>query len=339
MYVEVLSVLLLFAVTAESLPLNTDGDGATQKHHHLFLNHFFLQMNSDGIINGSSTETPDTLWYRIAVSNDSVLIRSSTHCSFLCVNECGYEHSALIPNNECVWHEVYVSNNYRFINKKFGNRTVYLAMNIAGKLKRVVLNHHENLDEFTEQASVFLKDPTTKVNNTCKAVNRKYLNYLPEKVCKHNSRKNDTTVSKNETTTVSSNEASSPRVLEPLVNETIVNRMVPVYEYNNELPPMPPVEEVVYMGKENVTTDEGTIPKNFYYHDEDLSIQTLNSNNKRVVIEKTSNETIVINKKKNDETNELEKIIKNLTENKTSSNEDAPFVIFRHKSVKICFVF
>ncbi|AYN44990.1 fgf [Alphabaculovirus alterspexiguae] len=327
MYFKMLGFLFLFSA-ANGLPLSPE-IGATQKHYHLFLNHFFLQMNPDGTINGTVSENNNTLWYRIALSDDSVLIRSSTHCTFLCVNECGYEHSSLIPNNECVWREVFVSSNYRFISKQFGNRTVYLAMNIAGKLKRVVINHNEELAEFTEQSSVFLKDPTTETNHTCKTVNKKYLNYLPEKVCKHNSKK----VMTNDTNRTIED-------LEPLVNATIVNRMVPMYEYNNELPPPiekveklpPPIEEVVYMGKDNVTLSEGTIPKNFYYHDEDLSIKTLHNNSKRVVIEKTSNETIVYK----DQVDELEKIIENLTENKTVN--DNPFVIYRYKSVKICFV-
>lgn len=158
----------------------------TQKDVRIFVNHHFLQMNLDGLVNGSQTsDSGQTVWRRIAQS-DGILLRSSLYCNYLCINECGYAYSALLPNNECLWTEHYDVYNNRFIFKKFGNRTAYLSVNLLGKLKRTVLLKKENLETNIEQSHIMVKQYNgPALNVTCKAVNLKKIDYKPIKTCKN----------------------------------------------------------------------------------------------------------------------------------------------------------
>jgi hypothetical protein len=158
----------------------------TQKDVRIFVNHHFLQMNLDGIVNGSQTsDFGQTVWRRVA-QTDGILLRSSLYCNYLCINECGYGYSALLPNNECLWTEHYDEYNNRFIFKKFGNKTAYLSVNMLGKLKRTVLLRKENLETNIEQSHIIVKEyDGPAVNVTCKPVNLIKIDYKPIKTCRN----------------------------------------------------------------------------------------------------------------------------------------------------------
>ncbi|WBB27275.1 FGF [Mythimna sequax nucleopolyhedrovirus] len=158
----------------------------SQNNVRIYINHHFLRMNPDGVVNGSEViDSNDTVWHRIAYS-DGILLRSSLYCNYVCINECGYGYSALIPNNECLWTEHYDEHHYRFINKKFGNRTVYLSLNLEGKLKRTVQLRKETLGDNVAQTHVIVNNYDGKtLNVTCKTVNTKKITYQPPKTCKN----------------------------------------------------------------------------------------------------------------------------------------------------------
>ncbi|QNV47863.1 fibroblast growth factor [Alphabaculovirus altersperidaniae] len=179
------------AAATTALPIGNVSDAplrvGTQNHVHIFLNHYFLQMNANGTVDGSPTDgSNQTLWHRIA-RPDGTLLRSSSYCTYLCINECGYGYSALLPNGECLWSEVYDAFDNRFIVKQFeNNRTAYLAINGAGKLKRVVLLKREKLMDLFEQTHVLVKN--SKFDNftdACHPLNTKKLSYMPPKTCKN----------------------------------------------------------------------------------------------------------------------------------------------------------
>ncbi|AAM09159.1 FGF [Mamestra configurata nucleopolyhedrovirus A] len=189
MYVPIV-IFAACCIIAHGKPLETNltlhTREGTQKNVQIFINHHLLRMNLDGIVNGTQTgESSETVWHRISQS-DGILLRSSLYCNYACINECGYGYSALIPNNECLWTEQYDEHNYRFINKKFGNRTAYLSINLEGKLKRTVLLRKETLGNKFEQSHVTLKDYDGEaLNVTCKPVNYKKISYQPIKTCKN----------------------------------------------------------------------------------------------------------------------------------------------------------
>ncbi|QEI03511.1 FGF [Spodoptera cosmioides nucleopolyhedrovirus] len=192
--VQKILLFLSAAVAAVgALPIGNVSDAplriGTQNHVHIFLNHHFLQMNADGTVDGSATDLSNqTLWHRIARPDGMMLLRSSRYCTYLCINECGYGYSALLPNGECLWTEIYDEFSNRFIVKQFeNNRTAYLALNTAGKLKRVVLLRKEKLMDAFEQTHVFIKNPVVEANfsDSCNALNTKKLSYMPPKTCKN----------------------------------------------------------------------------------------------------------------------------------------------------------
>lgn len=351
----IISLTLLLATLASSLPIETSSAAApppvilpvkegTQKHVYLFLNHWFLQTNNDSSINGSDTnESNQTLWHRIAVSQGT-LLRSSTHCSYLCINECGYAYSAMLPNSECLWSEVYDLDNYRFIFKQFGNRTAYLAVNSSGKLKRIVLLKKEKLLSAVEQTHVLVKEyEGMEFNKTCTPLNTKKLNYIPLKTCKNPPRL------KNKRIVVGLHEVNTT-VIDDVENNTIVtknNTIVNVTSeerkmindtpitMSNEIPVMMN-NEVVYLDSADTNkTAEGVIPKNFYYHDEELSIRTLEDPTE-VSVKNVYN-------KGGTKTDEIiEKVIKELITagNSTVTKNTAPFLLLKKQStsLRICFI-
>ncbi|AIZ48597.1 fgf [Agrotis segetum nucleopolyhedrovirus B] len=307
-----LLLLLSAAAMVRALPLTGEEGAAllplkegSQKHVHLFMNHWFLQMNGDGSINGTGThESNQTLWHRIALAEGKIMLRSSQYCNYLCINECGYEYSSMVPNSECVWSEVFDVNHYRFVYKKFGNRTAYLSLNVAGKLKRVVLLKKETLGSSVEQCHVMVKEYAgTTFNKTCKPVSTNKLTYVPAKTCKNpprpSSKKNmkgkrdaDDANDDEKQDTITTDVVKNVTVDDPFVNNTfhskvgaaslIVNKMggIPLHEITNELPGLNnevlSMETMVDTAANN--TVESAIPKNFYYRDEEstISIRTFN---------------------------------------------------------------
>ncbi|ACI28747.1 agip45 [Agrotis ipsilon multiple nucleopolyhedrovirus] len=365
------AVLLLLAVSALSLT----GEAATvptlsmplplregsQKHVHLYMNHWFLQMNGDGSINGSGThESNQTLWHRIALGEGEVLLRSSEYCNYLCINECGYEYSAMVPNSECVWSEVYDTDHYRFVYKKFGNRTAYLSLNVLGKLKRVVLLKKETLGSSVEQCHVMVKEyEGGAFDKTCKPVSTNKLSYVPAKTCKNPPRPSRKNLKgkRNVSSVVDDDEEGG---VEPIENSTvppldvktkskvgaaaaplIVNKMggIPLHEITNELPGLN--NEVLYMEtmKENNTinnTVESAIPKNFYYRDEEstLSIRTFKDSTsaKKVLLDKSE----LSDKAKESLGKVIEDLLKTGDSNGTSKMA-FPIIVSKHTvSYKFC---
>nr|UWK31559.1 fgf [Spodoptera exigua multiple nucleopolyhedrovirus] len=400
------TIVLMAAAMTTAVPIGNMSDApfriGTQNHVHIFLNHYFLQMNADGVVDGALTDASNqTIWHRIARPDGMMLLRSSIYCTYLCVNECGYGYSALLPNGECLWSEIYDDFNNRFIVKRFeNNRTAYLALNAAGKLKRVVLLKKEKLMDAFEQTHVFIKNSVIENDNnnnfndsSCNPLNTKKLSYMPPKTCKnpprHKKRNNETggattTPKENAATTESATmkvvSITSPTMIpdsiiwqvfntsivgnasvvtnitdsnkikikekednvpKTVVNATIVNRMDGKPEMSNEVIPIMNADEVVYLDATMTNkTDEGAIPKNFYYHDTEFSIRTLST--------KDDSDIIVKKKKTNsghlvddhDEVKEsVEKVISKLIAAGNSTSYNAVPMMFVHHStsLKICF--
>ncbi|AIE47764.1 fgf [Peridroma alphabaculovirus] len=181
-------VFWLFATASVSwaLPL---AEG-TQKQIHVFINHKYLHINADGLISGAPTNVAnETLWHRIALTDhgvkNGVLLRSSALCDYACINECGYVYSSHVPNNECVWEETYDEHNHRFFYKKFNNRTAYLALNLEGKLRRIVLQRKETLGDLLEPTNVQVQHYEGAFEYSCKPLYDKKLDYKPTKTCRN----------------------------------------------------------------------------------------------------------------------------------------------------------
>ncbi|ACI47408.1 FGF [Spodoptera litura nucleopolyhedrovirus II] len=251
----VVSLLLLMVATAtvRALPIGNVSDAplriGTQNHVHIYLNHYLLQMNANGTVDGAFDAVPSnqTLWHRIARPHGLLLLRSSRYCNYLCINECGYGYTALLPNSECLWSEIYDEFNNRFIVKQFeNNRTAYLALNTAGKLKRVVLLKKEKLMDAYEQAHVFIKNPTTESNFTesCNPLNTKKLSYTPPKTCKnpprHKTKKAVTMILESTTPTTPRVEETVTEPTTPRVEETVTEpATMKVVSISSPLPIIP----------------------------------------------------------------------------------------------------
>lgn len=315
-------------------------------------------MNTDGIINGSSTNDPEqTLWHRIALE-EGILLRSSAHCNYLCINECGYGYSAVLPNSECLWSEIYDEHNYRFFFKQFGNRTAYLSLNLEGRLKRTVLLKKELLGSAVEQSHVLVKNYEKKdYNKTCKSVNKKKIGYVPMKTCKNPPRdgkkmrkdKRDSSIL-DELNVIERNDSNilinkmglgddtllteMNNTLTAALNETLVDKMGKRQEITNEIPLLDK-DDVVYIdGTTNNKTKEGAVKKNYYYHDEaKLSIQVFD--------EPVTKKPIAVRAKNflNATHTELGQIINELVSNGNTTKNSTPFEAYTHRfmSLKICF--
>ncbi|QEI03629.1 FGF [Rachiplusia nu nucleopolyhedrovirus] len=214
------------------------------KQVQIFINHKYLQMHSDGVVNGSLDRlNNNTVWKRIATNDSGVIIQSMAHCLYLCMNECGYVYSIDVPNHDCIFQEVFKENNYEFIVKKIEKKMAYLSLNIEGKPRRTVLRRREPIGEGLEYTRVMVTpwEETLLDETICPEMVRTKLSYYPKKSCKN------------------------PPKKRPITNDIPV-MLSSDYE-----------EEGLNSIVEDPTLIEGVDPKNLYLHEntDELSIQLL----------------------------------------------------------------
>lgn len=224
-------------------------EAGTMKHVQIFLNHRYLHMHSDGIINGSlEYKSNETLWKRIATNDSGIIIQSVAYCSYLCMNECGFVYSIDVPNYDCIFTEIFKENNYEFIVKKIEKRYAYLALNIEGKPRRTVLRRREPVGDLLENTSCMITvwEGKNITDDICTDIITTKLSYRPKKTCRNPLKKRPTT---NDIPLLVSSDYEDDGLA------TIMEE---------------PIEE-------RATVIEGVNPKNFYVpHDiDDLSIKLL----------------------------------------------------------------
>ncbi|ACH88567.1 fibroblast growth factor [Helicoverpa armigera multiple nucleopolyhedrovirus] len=310
MYVPIVIFAAACCIIAHGKPLEnnltTHTREGSQNNVRIFINHHFLRMNLDKTVNGSQVgDSNETVWHRVAHS-DGVLLRSSLYCNYVCINECGYGYSALIPNNECLWTEHYDDNHYRFIYKKFGNRTAYLAVNLEGKLKRTVLLRKETLGDNLQQSHVLLKDYDGEtLNVTCQPVNYKKIDIQPLKTCKNPPRhkkglkreveNKDSEEVKSEVLNNTESVSTIPAVaMADMVNNTIVS-MVPLNATENiaRTNLVPVMNNDVLQPEEGNKTYTYDIDPSKLYYKEIVHIQPLDVVNRTTNIITHTERTIV----------------------------------------------
>ena len=218
------------AVRAFALPVNYSVDVPVEaKHIRISMNDNHLEMTSNGTVRGTFREPSNqAVWHRIDRPEGEFLLRSSVYCKYLCINECGYVYSAILPNSECLWSEMKNDAISRFFVKNFGNDTAYLAIDIRGRPQRVIKGNNRRLVDEYRQARIYIENVDNDVDfaNVCVSSNLRKLNYVPPKTCqdpparrRHSHKKRN----KNEKTTIVTAAARTPD--DGVVDATIVNRM------------------------------------------------------------------------------------------------------------------
>jgi Fibroblast growth factor len=245
---ETLTTPLLSEPGPYLFPITT----GTRKHVYLFVNHHYIAINETGTISGLQVnESNSTVWHRIALSDGSILLRSSAQCTYACINECGYVYSAVLPTNECVWSETYNEFDYRFISKTFGDRVAYLAVNVQGKTRKLMTPKNETVGDKVDTVHIFIKPYSGIVDfsKTCKVANTKRLSYIPKKTCKslarhkHPKRAADETEgNKNNTVTIDSDESHVNTSLYTSIPTELLTGVVVNATINNTMSsPLPPL--------------------------------------------------------------------------------------------------
>ncbi|AAY84061.1 FGF [Chrysodeixis chalcites nucleopolyhedrovirus] len=166
----------------------------TERLVQFFINHKYLHMHADGVINGSLDRfNNETVWRRIAVpipeetteKTTGILIQSASNCRYLCINECGYMYSAEIPTFECILQEKIEESRYHLIYKDFNRRHAYLSLNLEGKFRRSVFKSKEPIGDAIIRTNVAIETWTgEKISNTCGELIRSKLNYRIRKTCR-----------------------------------------------------------------------------------------------------------------------------------------------------------
>nr|AKN91087.1 FGF [Buzura suppressaria nucleopolyhedrovirus] len=150
-----LLILLSVIILAEGASIYDTSIG-TQSKVQFFINKKLLKINKDKVINATEVSDVESVWQRFAFKTE-IVIRNVYSCRFMCINDCGYIYSASIPNKECLWTESMPDDiHYSYYYRKTGKRRMYLAINLEGKTRKVVLPEHENIGKFTAQTSVTL---------------------------------------------------------------------------------------------------------------------------------------------------------------------------------------
>ncbi|AAZ67492.1 orf122 [Trichoplusia ni single nucleopolyhedrovirus] len=177
------------------LPLNAETGRLVQ----FFINHKYLHMHADGVINGTLDRfNNETVWRRIAVpvpeesaeKKTGILIQSASNCRYLCINECGYMYSAEIPTFECILQEKIEESRYHLIYKDYNRRHAYLSINLEGKFRRSVFKNKKSIGDAIIRTNVAVESWTgEKISDTCGELIRSKLNYRSRKACRNASKK------------------------------------------------------------------------------------------------------------------------------------------------------
>ncbi|AOL56843.1 FGF protein [Chrysodeixis includens nucleopolyhedrovirus] len=280
-------------------------DAETERLVQFFINHKYLHMHADGVINGTLDRfNNETVWRRIAIpkpdaaeKTTGILIQSASNCRYLCINECGYMYSAEIPTYECILQEKIEESRYHLIYKDYNKRHAYLALNMEGKFRRSVFKNKELIGDAIARTNVAVESWTgEKISNTCGELIRSKLNYRVRKTCRNALKKR---LISNEIPAMGDKEVNIDGIISEMINDNstldsaALSSHLPILESMNGTDVVANASSVVpdYVddGDDDDSEDveivvEGVDRKNFYEPDSSdstLSIHLLNSTTAR----------------------------------------------------------
>jgi Fibroblast growth factor len=264
------TVLILFVASAfstiHSIPLTSNTSEleeitGTSKYIKIHMANKWLTGHSDGVINGTSGDDNNTnhglVWRRFA-HNLNVLLRNVEYCYYLCINDCGHVYSATVPNKQCLLTEE-MSGGYTYFRRKMLNQSVYVAINIANKMRNSIVYEGEAMD-FAAKASSIL----TRVNDykspseACAPLNKSKLNYKPKSKCVAAARKIDPKIM--------SNEIPNPESVEEI---DAIHTSITGYEINNG------IDDIVKKNETDNKTITGSVDENLYSVDTEPIVEVV----------------------------------------------------------------
>ncbi|UJZ89063.1 fgf [Erannis ankeraria nucleopolyhedrovirus] len=261
------TVLILFVASAfstiHSIPLTSNTSEleeitGTSKYIKIHMANKWLTGHSDGIINGTSDDNNTNhglVWRRFA-HNLNVLLRNAEYCYYLCINDCGHVYSATVPNKQCLLTEE-MSGGYTYFRRKMVNQSMYVAINIANKMRNSIVYEGEAMDFAAKASSILTRVKDYKSpSEACAPLNKSKLNYKPKSKCVSATRKIDPKIM--------SNEIPNPESVEEI---DTIHATITGYEINND-----------DIGKKNETDNKtitGSVDENLYSVDTEPIVEVV----------------------------------------------------------------
>lgn len=153
----------------------------------IVMRHRYLSVARNGTVWGITNSTDShSVFYRVPHYMNHLLKAAQT-CRYICVNQCGYVYTAIVPNSECLWSTEIKETAYVMYKQFDSNTRAYLALNREGKPRNVLVNS-SGVHRPLEPSSVKLTTLDWKhasITHKCVVspnINEK-LAYKPRKIC------------------------------------------------------------------------------------------------------------------------------------------------------------
>lgn len=125
----------------------------------IFVNNHYLQVTSNGLINGANYVNDNLLYSttfkRFRTSNFTGIQNVAT-CMYVCLDRCGHLYTSKKLSRDCMFTETIEENNYTTFSRIDKKLKSYLAINRKGKPKKVQIFANETLGKFHRYASILL---------------------------------------------------------------------------------------------------------------------------------------------------------------------------------------
>lgn len=123
----------------------------TRRPLQLFINKHYLAVHHNGNIDGTYDKLgSDTILQRVAIgtkhtNKTRILLRNAITCMYVCLDRCGNMYAVSQLSRDCILNEMYTESHYDIIYKVYNQKRAYVALDNAGKARRVQLSKRRQL--------------------------------------------------------------------------------------------------------------------------------------------------------------------------------------------------
>nr|UQV25656.1 fibroblast growth factor [Spodoptera litura nucleopolyhedrovirus] len=126
----------------------------TRRQIQLFVKNQYIAVDGNGDVMGSRDRTASrTVFHRISVSHNLMLLVNSVSCRYVCINACGYVYTLAanggagggVLSQDCVLHEHMTESYYNWYYRDDNQTRSFLALNKSGRTKRVRIRNDDPL--------------------------------------------------------------------------------------------------------------------------------------------------------------------------------------------------
>ena len=134
----------------------------------LFINRQFLAVNPDGAVYGTiESDNVDTIFKRVAVDRNRIVIQNAITCVYLCMDRCGQLYGSKTLSKDCFMREFLEKNNYNTYYKVYDRKLTYVALKNDGTPRKLQISKSRKLGKLSVYAMALLKRLSFPIYTSC----------------------------------------------------------------------------------------------------------------------------------------------------------------------------